>query len=175
MKRLIILAASLFVVFACRPADLVAGCEPPVIECFADLVPDGGCTLRVSWEVILPGCEEDVTAVIDIGCDVIPVENGQIVSLNCVAPGDCSFEFEMDVLDVTSDQAILIVTATDNQGNVATCEIDLCAVCPTPTPIVNAMVPTSSHTGLVVLVGLLAVLGVSVLARRKIRHYLWSV
>ena len=45
----------------------------------------------------------------------------------------------------------------------------------TPTPIVNAMVPASSHTGLLVLAGLLAVLGVSVLARRQIKHYLWSV
>ena len=37
------------------------------------------------------------------------------------------------------------------------------------------MVPTSSHTGLAVLAGVLAVLGVAVLARRKIRHYLFSV
>ena len=37
------------------------------------------------------------------------------------------------------------------------------------------MVPTSSNTGLLVLAGVLAVLGVAVLARRKIKHYLWSV
>ena len=47
--------------------------------------------------------------------------------------------------------------------------------CVTLTPIVNAMVPASSNTGLIALVAVLAVFGVAVLARRKIRNYLWSI
>ena len=35
--------------------------------------------------------------------------------------------------------------------------------------------PNQLPTGLIVLVGVLAVLGVAVLVRRQIRHYLWSV
>ncbi len=90
------------------------------------------------------------------------VEDGQIVDLTCLGPGDdddddddgfnfslgsserltdgdddddddgtdCGFEIVDGVLKIRSDTAILIVTATDDLGNSATCELDLCAVCP---------------------------------------------
>ena len=45
----------------------------------------------MSWVVSFsPDCEGTVEAVIDIGCDEIPVENGQIVDLLCLGPEDDS-------------------------------------------------------------------------------------
>lgn len=89
-----------------------------------------------------------VVAEIDIGCAVIPVSSGQIVELECEDDDDssseddssdsssddsspdvdCEFEFDDGVLEIESDMAVLIVTATDPAGNVTVCELDLCAV-----------------------------------------------
>ncbi len=113
---------------------------PPEVSCFADPVSDDDdCALAVSWEVIfLPDCEGTVEAVIDIGCDLIPVENGQIVELECGDDDDddddsddCEAEFDDGVLEIESASAVLVITATDSDGNETICEVDLCAACPT--------------------------------------------
>lgn len=45
------------------------------------------CDLIVSWDASVPaGCEATVDAVIDIGCELVPVPNGQAVNLTCVTP-----------------------------------------------------------------------------------------
>ncbi len=114
--------------------NLVMSPPPPEVSCFADPVSDDDdCALAVSWEVIFsPDCEGTVEAVIDIGCDLIPVENGQIVDLECEDDDDCEFEFDDDddVLEIESSIAVLVVVATDIDGNETICELDLCAACP---------------------------------------------
>ncbi|MFQ5495182.1 MAG: FG-GAP repeat protein [Phycisphaerae bacterium] len=66
----------------------------------------------------------DVSAVIDIGCMLIPVENGTVIDLECRE--DCEAEAEHGVLEIEAATAVLIVTAIDESGNVATCEVVLC-------------------------------------------------
>ena len=148
-------------------------CETPEVTCSATLVHigddddsdddvdadddddsddlDDGCTLEVAWTATSPtDCDLVVDAVVDIGCRIIPVELGQIISLHCHGPddddsdfddddsdddsecsaGDCSFDFVNGVLRICSDTAVLIVTATDEEGNTASCELDLCPICP---------------------------------------------
>lgn len=80
-----------------------------------------------------------VSAVIDIGCDTIPVENGELVRGLCVDPNEddgdeCFFEFrgthgsgDRGLLEVHSRSALLIVTAIDDAGAMTTCTEDLCA------------------------------------------------
>ena len=112
----------------------IMGCEPPEVNCFADPVgeDDDDCLLAVSWDVFFtPDCEGTVVAVIDIGCDVIVVENGQLVELDCEEDDDCGAEYDDDgVLQIEAATATLIITAVDSDGNETICEIDLCAACP---------------------------------------------
>lgn len=81
----------------------------------------------------------DVSAVIDIACDTIPVENGQLVKVLCIDPNDengheCFFEFHAanggdgrELLEIRSSSALLTVTATDDAGVTSICTEDLCA------------------------------------------------
>jgi subtilisin-like proprotein convertase family protein len=106
----------------------------------------------VSWTASDDCGLASVTGVIDIGCDVIPIESGQQISLKCASEdgngfwwwwcGDdddddssdgnddppCSAIFVDGVLVIESASATLVVTATDLLGNTATCEVDLCAL-----------------------------------------------
>jgi len=42
----------------------------------------------------------------------------------------CGFKLDNGLLTITSYQAILTVTATDDDGNVSECVLDLCGECP---------------------------------------------
>jgi subtilisin-like proprotein convertase family protein len=119
-------------------------CEDvPVILCLAEPIGDGddddgdqmiAPNLSVGWDAQSP-CGLDVLAsgAIDIGCDVIPVENGQLIKLRCLRtdgdePADICGSMLVDgVLVITSDVAVFTATAEDGNG-AASCEIDLCAL-----------------------------------------------
>jgi hypothetical protein len=119
----------------------------------------GGCTVIVSWTASDDCGLASVTGVIDIGCDVVPVESGQEIDLTCntAAGGNgfwwwwgggndddddddhdggggkvCSALFVDGVLVIEASSAVLCVTAVDLVGNEATCCIDLCALCVVP-------------------------------------------
>ncbi len=78
----------------------------------------------------------DVSAVIALDCvsddddeavpGDIPVTNGQSVDVEC-DDDDCEVEFEEGTLEIEASGAVLIVTATDECGNTATCTVELCA------------------------------------------------
>ncbi|MCG8604446.1 T9SS type A sorting domain-containing protein, partial [bacterium] len=68
-----------------------------------------------------------LTAVIDIGCKQIAVNDGDIVAVEC-DDDECEVETDDGILEIKSETATLIVTATDGVGNTATCTQDLCAV-----------------------------------------------
>ncbi|MFQ5411907.1 MAG: FG-GAP repeat protein, partial [Phycisphaerae bacterium] len=73
--------------------------------------------------------EVTLSAIIDIGCMQIPVENGTLIAFECNEgddSGDCEAEEDDGILEIEAASAILIVTATDESGNTATCEITLC-------------------------------------------------
>ena len=65
-------------------------------------------------------------AVLDIGCELLEVVDGQVIELEC--DDDCEVDFDEMIPEIESEIAILIVTATDECGNVGTCELDLCAL-----------------------------------------------
>ena len=71
-------------------------------------------------------CGATVAGEIDIGCDVVPVEPGQIVRVLRSRRGlRCGFRVVGDVLVIHSDRAVLRVIAEDASGNVGGCELDL--------------------------------------------------
>ena len=67
-------------------------------------------------------------AVIDTVRGSVPVAEGQIVKLKCRNHGECKLklEFGRESLEVKTDQAALVVTATDECGNTGTCAVGLC-------------------------------------------------
>ncbi len=79
----------------------------------------------------------DITAVIALDCpgdddddDTVPgdpsVADGQVIELEC-DDDDCEVEFDDDgILEIESNTAVLIVTATDECGNTTTCTVELC-------------------------------------------------
>ncbi|MFQ5500811.1 MAG: hypothetical protein ACE5EQ_00740 [Phycisphaerae bacterium] len=56
----------------------------------------------------------EISAVVDIGCLQVPVENGTIVRLKC--KDGCRVHEKDDRLDIEAAAAILIVTAVDEAG-----------------------------------------------------------
>jgi len=74
--------------------------------------------------------EVTLSAIIDIGCMQIPVENGTVIDFDCNEgddSGDCEAEEDDGILEIEAASAVMIVTATDESGNTSTCEIVLCS------------------------------------------------
>ncbi|MFQ5491489.1 MAG: hypothetical protein ACE5GE_12275, partial [Phycisphaerae bacterium] len=76
-----------------------------------------------------------ISAVIDTGCGMIPVVDGQILEVECEMhdgrsrspdDSDCEAEWQFGLLEIEAPMATLIVTSTDVCGNTGTCTIDLC-------------------------------------------------
>jgi len=106
--------------------EFVIDNTPPDVSCSATPVDDDDDELQINFSATDDVGIATLTAVIDIGCEQIPVEDGQIVKVKC-GDDDCEAEFDDDgTLEVKSNTATLIVTATDEADNTATCEIDLC-------------------------------------------------
>lgn len=105
---------------------------PPVVSCSATTPvgddddnddDDGG--LQINFSATDNCAVASLTAVIDIGCQQISVEDGDIVEVEC-DDDDCEVETEDGVLKIQSETATLIVTATDGAGNTEECTQDLC-------------------------------------------------
>lgn len=96
---------------------------PPDITCAVEPSGRGQKQVQILYSAE-DNCElVSVTAIVDIGCSQIPVSNGQNIRVK--HDDDCEFEFEDGVLRIKASTAVLIVTATDAAGNVATCEQSL--------------------------------------------------
>ncbi|MFQ5501994.1 MAG: hypothetical protein ACE5EQ_06790, partial [Phycisphaerae bacterium] len=65
-----------------------------------------------------------VRGVIDIGCEVIPVDSGTFIKLKC--KDKCKKKEDDGILKIETTSATLVVTAVDECGNEATCESVLC-------------------------------------------------
>jgi len=66
-----------------------------------------------------------VEAVLDVGCQQIPVENGQVVAIMC-KQNQCMVREHQGMIWVNGVDVTLIVTATDEVGNVGSCETVIC-------------------------------------------------
>ncbi|MFQ5493855.1 MAG: FG-GAP repeat protein, partial [Phycisphaerae bacterium] len=90
--------------------EVVGGAHPTEFAILFDAVDDCG--------------EVEISAVVDIGCRLVPVENGTVVRLKC--KDTCRVREKDDRLDIKAAAAILIVTAVDESGNTSSCEVVLC-------------------------------------------------
>ena len=75
-----------------------------------------------------------VSAVIELGCHdddddggaaEVAVVSGQTIEVEC-DDEDCEVEFDEGILEIEATNASLVVTATDECGNEATCTVELC-------------------------------------------------
>ncbi len=123
----------------CSATFTIVDSTPPVVTCNAEF-PIGFANPNNSDDdddaVLLTYSASDtcgdmvcgsqgVTAVIDVGCGLIPIASGTIVEIKC-QPNNCRVVFDGDVLDIKANSPMFIVTATDVCGNVSSCSIDLC-------------------------------------------------
>ena len=93
---------------------------------FEQLVDDMSILFDMDSAVIALDCagdddDDDVDAV----PGDIPVSSGQSVNVEC-DDDDCEVEFDEGTLNVEASGATLVVTATDECGNTATCTVELC-------------------------------------------------
>jgi hypothetical protein len=131
----------------------VADVTPPVVACTAtevgpDYEVDWGTNSKgqIKWKVkedkkgvyeINFSASDDldpsvvVEAVLDVGCQQVPVENGQVVAIMCKQEL-CKVENHQGMLYAKGVDVQLVVTATDAAGNVGICETVICGS-PDPT------------------------------------------
>lgn len=110
--------------------------EPPTVTCSA-IVPDGDDDhddgdLVIAFSAEAACGSVTVSAVIALVCEdgglEVPVENGQVIDLECEDDAhECEVEAKDGVIEIEAGSAVLIVTAVDICGNTATCTLDLCA------------------------------------------------
>ena len=125
---------------SCTQTIMVIDVTPPVVQFeLTPLLPppgddddddDGGLdgNTQVNFSAVDNCSVPDLSAVLDIGCQQIDVSNGQIIDLEC--DDDCEVEAGDDdddddagvsILEIEAQSVELIVTATDDSGNVGTC------------------------------------------------------
>ena len=130
----------------CEPCDLVVDkqgcvvipdqCEPSISISATPTGRDGGtdggrcwCRLRVNYSVTENCGDATTSAYIDIGCDQIPVSDGQIVEFVCdTGKCDCWYYWDAGVLHIYSYQIVVYVTAEGECGTPTTCSLNLCAL-----------------------------------------------
>jgi hypothetical protein len=126
----------------------VADLTPPEIVCSAvEVGPDADLTAvdsqskgQIKWKVkddkkgvyeINFSASDDlssnvlVEAVLDVGCQQVPVVDGQVVAIMCKQEL-CKVDLHQGMLYVKGVDVKLVVTATDEVGNVAVCETVIC-------------------------------------------------
>ncbi len=90
---------------------------------------DGGCLVEVGWDAESPAdCALEVEAFVVIGGRTIPVENGDIVRLDC-GPAAVGASAPPAGALGTGTVPLLVVNVEDSEGNVASCELELCSFC----------------------------------------------
>ena len=112
------------------------GCEPSISISATPTGRDGGndggrcwCRLRVNYSATDNCGDATTSAYIDIGCDQIPVSDGQIVEYVCdTGKCDCWYYWDHGVLRIVSYQIVVHVTAEGECGTPKTCTLDLCAL-----------------------------------------------
>lgn len=119
------------------------GCEQPRVKCDVKVLPNamdyafdgacGGvcCILIVQWDIIDPsGCEIDVIEqYLDLDCGQIPIENGELLFIECGAE-ECNWFYFGDLLRIeTPNFANLIVLIEDELGQKDLCTEALCYYC----------------------------------------------
>ncbi len=115
---------------SCSTTVTIADTQVPVVTCSATPIRPG----RGEQELLIEysawdECGEVTgSAVIETRCCPLPVADGQVVRIKCDNHEECKLnvDFEHDVFRIQTDEAALVVTATDECGNTATCEVELC-------------------------------------------------
>ena len=111
---------------SCSTTVTIAQTQPPVVTCSA--TPLGRHRLLIEYGAADECREAAGSAVIETICCPLPVVSGQVVKMKCRDDEDCKLklDFEDETLEIKTNTATLVVTATDECGNTATCEVDLC-------------------------------------------------
>ncbi len=104
----------------------IADTQPPVVTCSA--VAMDGQRFLIEYNASDDCREASGSAVIETLCCPLPVVSGQVVRMKCHDDEDCKLklDFEDETFEIKTNAATLVVTATDECGNTATCEVDLC-------------------------------------------------
>ncbi len=110
----------------CSTAVTISDTEPPVVFC--SVRPVQGHRLMIEYSAEDACGDVTGSAVIETSCCPLPVVDGQVVRVKCTEHDVCklSMDFEHDTFRITTNEAALVVTATDECGNEATCVVDLC-------------------------------------------------
>jgi hypothetical protein len=91
-----------------------------------------GCSIQVSWEGFsATACDLTYNAVVQMNGQIIPVTNGQIIEVDCLGLNAAADDLVVGFGHAGGDDptALLIVTVQDEDGNIATDVLDLCAIC----------------------------------------------
>ncbi len=110
----------------CSTTVTIKDTTPPVVTCAAVSL-DGLFVLieYSAWDAcgVVTG-----SAVIETQCCPLPVLEGQVVKILCMNHEECKLNlgFADGTFKIKTDEAALVVTATDECGNEATCLVGLC-------------------------------------------------
>ncbi|MFQ5474172.1 MAG: hypothetical protein ACE5FA_14980, partial [Dehalococcoidia bacterium] len=110
----------------CSTSVTTSDTQPPMVTCSSTPLNGHRVLIEYSAEDV---CGNAVgSAVIETLCCPLPVTNGQVVKLKCAQQQECKLklDFEEGIFEIESDSATLMVTATDECGNEATCTVELC-------------------------------------------------
>lgn len=110
----------------CSTSVTISDTQPPVVTCSA--TPLNGHRMVIEYDASDDCGEVTGSAVIETACCPLPVADGQIIAMRCKQRQECKIllDFKRDMFLIQSDVATLVVTATDECGNEATCTVELC-------------------------------------------------
>ncbi len=125
-SRLIAFESARNNVFGALDKLTIEDTTPPVVTCAAVSFEDHA--MGIEYTVEDEFGEVTGSAAFETRCCPLPVVAGQIVKVICKDHEECRPDvgFDRGRFGVRTDEAALVVTATDQCGNEATCTVELC-------------------------------------------------
>ncbi len=110
----------------CTAPVLIADTQPPVVTCSATEL--NGHRMLIEYDAWDDCGEVTGSAATETACCPLPTTDGQIIKVKCREHDECQLQldFEDEIFEIKTDMATLVVTAADECGNEATCEVELC-------------------------------------------------
>ena len=110
----------------CSTSVTISDTQPPLVTCSATRM--HGQRILIEYEASDDCGDITGSAVIETACCPLSVADGQVIAVKCTERQECKInvDFKRDMFRIQSDVATLVVTATDECGNEATCEVELC-------------------------------------------------
>ena len=110
----------------CSTTVTVEDRTPPVVTCAVVSLDDRYVAIEYTVEDECSGITG--SAAIETRCCPLPVVDGQVVKVKCKDQEECKLDvdFEDGTFKIKTDEAALVVTATDECGNEASCRVEIC-------------------------------------------------